>query len=511
MTEKGLSKSKYTKFRQCPKALWLRVYSPEKAVEDAQAESRFAAGNAVGDLAMELFGNYTEVTTHKPDSSLDLKAMLEKTQQCLSNGTNIICEASFTHNGCYCAVDILKKTDNGYAIYEVKSSSASEEEEKAKKDKLQVYAQDIAYQKWALTQCGVNVTGTYLVRLNSDYVRGDELDISQLFIITDMADDVTKEYPLIEHFINNARQTLQSPTEPEAPLTEYCHKPYHCEFWDYCAQLHQLPTPSVFDLYRKPFSGKLKLYNKGKVKFDDITDEKLSDFQQMQVECTISGTTHIDREEIAKFLKKLSYPLYFLDFETMQVVIPQYKGTRPYQQITFQYSLHYIEKEGGELKHKEFLGESGTDPRRALAEQLCRDIPKNVCVTAYNKSFECTRIKELADAFPNLREHLLNIRSHIVDLWDPFKDGHYYTPAMGGSTSIKHVLPALWPDEPSLDYHNLDSRCQNGGHAMTIFPLIKDMEPAEQQATRQALLDYCCLDTYAMVKVWEKLKEVLNS
>jgi hypothetical protein len=153
------------------------------------------------------------------------------------------------------------------------------------------------------------------------------------------------------------------------------------------------------------------------------------------------------------------------------------------------------------------LGVSGEDPRRALAEQLCKDIPKNVCVTAYNKSFECTRIKELAQAFPDLSDHLLNIRDHIVDLWDPFKAGHYYVPAMGGSTSIKYVLPALWPGEPSLDYHNLDERCQNGGNAMTIFPQIKDMEPAEQAATRKALLAYCCLDTYAMVKVWERLKE----
>ena len=113
----------------------------------------------------------------------------------------------------------------------------------------------------------------------------------------------------------------------------------------------------------------------------------------------------------------------------------------------------------------------------------------------------------MAQAFPDLSDHLLNIRDHIVDLWDPFKAGHYYVPAMGGSTSIKYVLPALWPGEPSLDYHNLDERCQNGGNAMTIFPQIKDMEPAEQAATRKALLAYCCLDTYAMVKVWERLKE----
>ncbi len=501
----GLSKSKYTKFRQCDKALWLRVNRPELAKEDPQAAARFEAGNEVGDLAMLLFGPYVEVTEYKDSGSLDLQAMMAKTQQCLQDGTENICEASFSYKGCYCAVDILRKEPNGYAIYEVKSSTGSEEGDEKKKDKLEVYAQDIAYQKWVLTHCGINVVGTYLVRLNSDYVRGEELDIQQLFITTDMRELVANEFPNIETYINSALSTLQSTAEPEQVLTMYCHKPYHCEFWEYCTQ--HFPKPSVFDLYKMRFDKKLKLHDEGKLRFEDVQHEKLTDFQKMQLVCTLQNTEHIDRDAIREFMQQLSYPLYFLDFETMQVVVPQYPGTRPYQQITFQYSLHYIEEEGGELKHKEFLGVSGEDPRRALAEQLCKDIPMNVCVTAYNKSFECTRIKELAEAFPDLAAHLLNIREHIVDLWDPFKAGHYYVPAMGGSTSIKYVLPALWPSDPSLDYHNLDERCQNGGAAMTIFPRIKDMEPEEQKATRQALLDYCCLDTYAMVKVWERLKE----
>lgn len=189
-------------------------------------------------------------------------------------------------------------------------------------------------------------------------------------------------------------------------------------------------------------------------------------------------------------------------------MIPKYQGTHPYQQVTFQYSLHYIEHEGGELKHREFLGISGEDPRRALAEQLCKDIPLNVCTTAYNKAFECTRLKELAEAFPDLAPHLLNIESHIVDLLDPFRAGYYYLPAMNGSFSIKKVLPALFPDDPELDYHNLSGGVQNGGEAMSIYPQIQFMEPEKQKKARRALLDYCCLDTLAMVKLWEKLREV---
>jgi hypothetical protein len=124
--------------------------------------------------------------------------------------------------------------------------------------------------------------------------------------------------------------------------------------------------------------------------------------------------------------------------------------------------------------------------------------------------FECGRIRELAKLYPDLSDHLLNIADHIIDLIDPFRAGDYYVPAMCGSFSIKSVLPALFPDNDELNYHNLDERCQNGGNAMTLFPRIQFMEPEEAAASREALLRYCELDTWAMVKVWEKLKEVIK-
>lgn len=209
-------------------------------------------------------------------------------------------------------------------------------------------------------------------------------------------------------------------------------------------------------------------------------------------------------------MKKIKYPLYFLDFETMMFAIPPYDGLKPYQQIPFQYSLHFQATKGGTLYHTEYLAESGVDPRRGIAEQLCKDIPLDSCVIAYNKSFEEGRLKELAESFPDLRAHLLNIANHLVDLIVPFRKGHYYLPAMGGSLSIKSVLPALFPDDPSLDYHNLVGGVQNGGEAMSVFPKIKDMPEPQKSQTRKALLDYCKLDTLAMVKILEKLYDAVK-
>lgn len=507
----GLSKSKYTLFCQCPKALWLKTFDPDKATVDPSVEARFAAGNDVGDLAMGMFGDFVEVTVKNADGSLDLGAMITKTQDCLAQGVKNICEASFSFNDDefgtnYCAVDILHKQDGGYAIYEVKSSTGNDTPKKNKPEDLLKYARDIAYQKWVLEKCGIKVTGTYLVRLYTEYVLDGELDINNLFHITDMKELVAEESVKVENNVRLAVKVLAEKNEHICDIGECCKKPYPCAFWAYCSK--HIPANSVFNLYKMSFNDSLKLYNQGIVTFDDVAKVKLTDKQQIQVESTLNDTIIINKEGIRKFLTKLSYPLYFLDFETEQPVLPKFQGTSPYQQIPFQYSLHWIEHEGGELKHTEFLGNGVDDPRRALAEQLCKDIPMDVCTTAYNKSFECTRLKELAEAFPDLAEHLLNIADHIVDLLDPFQGGYYYAPAMDGSFSIKKVLPALFPDEPALDYHNLTGGVQNGGDAMTIYPQMGTMTPEERDKTRKALLEYCRLDTFAMVKVWEKLREV---
>ena len=494
------SKSKYCLAWQCPKLLWLNKYKPELKPEDPSLQARFDEGNVVGDMAMQLFGDFTEVTAFKDDGKLDLNKMLDLTKECLANGTENICEASFNYNGLYCAVDILHKENGGYAIYEVKSSTHAPH----------IYAVDISYQKYVLEHCGVNITGTYLICIDPEYVRGEELDIHKFFQIIDMSRDVNDELQNVPSLLRKAEQIYSLKDEPKKDIGEHCRDPYECAFWGYCTK--HLPTPNVFDLYRMSFKKALEHYYNGQIGFNDLLfDSSITNAKQLRQMLHNASVQpdDIDKDGIRDFLDTLSFPIYFLDFETMQPVIPQFPGTKPYAQIPFQYSLHYIEYEGGPLLHKEFLAESGANPLRAIAERLCEDIPMNVCVTAYNKAFECTRLKELAGYFPNLAEHLLNIESNMKDLLVPFQSGYYYNKAMGGSFSIKSVLPALFPNDPALDYHNLD-QIHNGGEAMTIFPQIQYMNEEDKATTRHNLLKYCELDTFAMVKLWEKLKEVLE-
>ena len=354
----NLSKSKYCGLWQCPKIAWMRKYKPEELVIDEGTQARMDAGNEVGDLAMGLFGDFVEVTAYNNDR-IDLSQMILNTQKEMAKGTPIICEASFDYNGLYCAVDILKKEGDGWAIYEVKSST---------KDDKPIYHADVAYQKYVLEHCGVNVTGTYLVVLNNEYIFDGTLKLDELFRITDVSEEVANETGRIEYNLAIAEKILNDPDEPNIDLSPSCNNPYKCAFWNYCAK--DVPSPSVFDLYRLQFKKKIEYYRKGMVTYEDlICDPKMTNQQRLrQMDYYLNDKgTYVDKEAIREFLDTLTYPLYFLDFETMMPVIPVYIGTKPYQQITFQYSLHYIEEEGGELKHKEFLAESGPELAWGLA------------------------------------------------------------------------------------------------------------------------------------------------
>ncbi len=492
----GLSKSKFVRFIQCPKAAWLDAHCPQECDDGVAVKALLKEGNEVGDLAMGLFGDFEEITSYNADGSLDIDKMISKTKELLSSGCPVICEASFSYEGLYCAVDILKKTSGGYAIYEVKSST------EVKKTHLV----DVAYQRYVLGMCDVPVTGVYIVHINPDYVRRGDIELGKLFRVSDVTETVKKYMQSVAAAIDEAERVVCG-GEPNIGISESCFSPYACGYFGYCKRECVIPEKSVLDIYRLPKKQKFAMIDSGIKSFDDVANSgvKLSAMQARQVDYALRDLPpHVDAVGLKKFLGTLSYPLYFLDFETAQPIVPLYDGTRPYEQIIFQYSLHIVNGEGEEPAHKEFLGDSDENPERKLAERLVADIPPDVCVLAYNKAFECERIAELAKKFPDLAERLLCVRANIKDLLDPFRKGYYYVRAMGGSFSIKSVLPALFPNGDGLSYGELD--VHNGSEAMALFPAIKNMSPEDAAKARSDLLKYCALDTLAMVKILEVLR-----
>lgn len=498
MSEYHFSKSRYCSGVQCPKMLWLKKNMPDEFNKAVMNEDVLATGNEVGDLAMGLFGEYTEVPFAE-----DLGAMIDATSRLIADGVKTICEASFTYNGCFCSVDILKNLGgNNIELYEVKSSAEVKD----------VYKDDVAFQNYVLTNLGFNVQKVCVVHINNKYVRHGELNLNELFTVVDLTECAKSKFDEVAANVAKLREYMEQEAEPVCKIGMQCFNPYDCGFFKHCAV--GLPAdgkPSVFDVDRLHKDKKLKFYDEGLITFDQLYNAGVLNgnyLQQVEVEVK-NLPSQINREEVKGFLNTLRYPLYFLDFETFNPAVPLYDNSSPYQQIVFQYSLHYIEEEGGELKHKECLAYPGCDPRRQVAEQLCRDIPLDVCSVAFNMGFEKGKIKALADLYPDLREHLMNIHDNMKDIMTPFQKRWYYTKEMQGSYSIKYVLPALYPDDPSLNYTGLEG-VHNGGEASNTFLAMQKMDKAELEKWRGYLLKYCELDTFAMVKVLNKLKAAVK-
>ncbi len=289
----------------------------------------------------------------------------------------------------------------------------------------------------------------------------------------------------------------------------HCTSPYPCGFRAWCWRA--VPRPGVFDLAGWQAARRFRLYDAGVATLDDVAADaglRLSALPARQLEAWTTGAEVIaDAPALRRFLDGLWYPLAFLDFETFQQAVPPFDGTRPYEQIPSQFSLHIYEGPKSPLVHREFLVEAGADPRRAVAEALVAAVPAGACVLAYNMSFEKAVIRDLAAAFPDLADVLGDIRGNVRDLMTPFRSGACYAAAQGGSTSIKAVLPALFPDDPELDYHALPG-VANGSEAMAAFADLAGLPPEEAAAVRAGLLAYCRLDTLAMVRVWERLREL---
>ena len=493
-----LSKSRYCKVVQCEKIIWLNKYKPECAVFEDK-EAIFATGREVGELAKGLFGDYEDIEFDK-----NLSVMIEKTDKLMQDKPNVITEASFSYDNNFCSVDILKNDVDGVEIYEVKSSTNLE--------KHPIYLDDVAYQYFVLSSLGLNVKKACIVLINNKYKLEQELDINQLFRFEDVTDiAILKQDEIRDNIglINNYMGMYGKDNEPQKGIGEHCCNPYSCEFWQYCTR--DLPKPNVFDL-RKYIqrSTKFKKYYENKISFEDLEHEKLSEKCLEQIDFELyNREPKIEKEPIKEFLSKLKYPLYFIDYESFNPAIPEYEGTKPYQQIPFQYSLHIIREEGAQPEHEEFLAEVDDDNLiRHFAESMINALPEDGSVIVYNRIFEESLVnKKLAEMYPDLKNEIERINNNIVDIKKPFSDRNYYVKEMAGSASLKDVLPALYPNDPELDYDGLDL-VHNGKQASQAFLSLKYKSPEEQKPIREALLKYCELDTLAMVKIFNRFIEV---
>lgn len=490
----NLSKSLYTKGIQCPKALWLKKYKPSVLTPpDESALAVFDTGNIVGDFACQLFPHGKEVPYSK-----NYDEMIATTKQWLDEKVETIYEATFNFSGILVMVDILTISNGEIFIYEVKSSTEIKD----------IYLHDVSIQYYVLQNLGFKIKSANVIHINNEYIRGDELDINQLFKIVDVTNEVISMQSNIPNVLNKFEAYLEDrENEPNIDIGKHCNTPYECDAKEYCWKVQrQIPDYSIFNIFNLGSKKQIELYSRGIINIDDIPhDFDMTAIQAGAVENYKSKITYIDIENIKSFLQNLTYPIYHLDFETYQQAIPEYKGLKPFEQIPFQYSLH-IEYEDGRLEHKEYLAQDSVNSRYELAKKLCDDIPSDVTVLAYNMSFEKGVIARLANSFLAFEKHLLSINENMQDLMTPFQKKWYVTPSMQGSYSIKYVLPALVPEFEKA-YKELEG-VQNGSQAMNAFARLASLDDEEKQKLRNSLLEYCKLDTLAMVKILDILKNI---
>lgn len=490
----NLSKSRFIKGMQCQKLLWLLAHKKDALSPPSKEQMQiFSIGNEVGELACELFPNGARI--HFCDG---ISHNAKRTKELLDSGTSVIYEATFIYEGIVVMVDILQNTPQGLIINEVKSSTSVKE----------VYIYDLSVQHYVITHCGYSVKEANLIHLNTDYKRGESLDLVKLFVKVPCLESMQEFVPKIPTILQEFASTLKRQDEPSIDIGLHCDDPYSCEAKPYCweAQRGIKGEDSIFNLAWLNSNKKLELYRQGVLRFSDIKDMDTLNYKQiLQVECFQQKSVHIQKDKIKEFLQSLRYPIYHLDFETFQPALPRFVGTCAYEQIPFQFSLH-IQHKDGKLEHKEFLAKSGVDPRSDLIKALLDSIPQNAFILAYNASFEKGVIERLAASFPQYEKELLHIASQIEDLMTPFGSRHYYHYKQNGSHSIKVVLPALVPQMESA-YKEL-SLVHNGGEAMECFGALESMPKEKQIEYRKALLAYCKLDTLAMVEIIKALQEL---
>lgn len=489
---RNFSKSKLVALRQCEKRLWLEVNRPELRKDSEQAEYRFQVGHQVGDMARSLFDPEGKGKLIDIDKEGFAAAFARSTE--LLKHRQPVFEAGFSAGGALAFADVMLPNDPpgelSWHMIEVKSSTSVKD----------YHRDDIAVQSYVAEVAGVLLASVSVAHIDSSWTYPGNSDYSGLLKVNDLTEEALARHAEVQDWIVKAGSVVEQPQEPDIAVGPQCDSPFECGFYPYCSRNEPKPEYPVNWLPRFSSAKVRELAESGIDDLRDVPDTLLNDRQLRVKRHTLDDQTYFDVVGAVADLAPYPLPAQFLDFETIQFPVPMWAGTRPYQQIPFQFSLHTLSADG-QLGHAEFLDLSGGDPSARFANaliRLCGAVPLPIFV--YNATFERSRISELADRLPGNRQALLALNERIVDLL-PIARERYYHPSQQGSWSIKAVLPAVVPE---LRYSDLDG-VQDGGMAMEAF--LEALHPQttsdRRQAIRNQLLAYCKLDTYAMVRLWQ--------
>jgi predicted RecB family nuclease len=488
-----ISKSKFIAGCQCPKRLYWQVHEPELAAEPGAASAAvMEQGQEVGLLARQLCPGGVEV-----DGSGGLGQALRATRELVANReVPAIFEATVENAGVLVRVDVLqRRRDNRWRLIEVKSSTDLREDA--------FHLEDVALQYRVLTRGGMDVASCCLAHVNRSYVfQGGNIDVRHFFRIRNVTRRIEKLQHDMTFRLRALFSVLNQPKTPNFPAGSQCTAPVVCEFYERCNPPR--PSDHVGYLPRIQASAVEELVEIGVESIRDIPDDfPLNERQRRAANCVQTGEPWYSTE-LGKEMSGLKYPLYFMDFETINPAIPRFARMRPYDQLPFQWSVHVQREPKVEPEHHEFLAMDRSDPRREFVSSLCDALGKKGSIVVYNAAFESQRLADLAAWLPEYSARIKKIQARLWDLL-PVIRNHVYHPSFGGSYSLKSVLPALIP---TMSYAGMT--VADGADAGLAWESLVRGAPneAESERIRKALLAYCGQDTLALVRLVETLRSI---
>lgn len=490
-----ISKSEYIMFLKHPAWLWLKKHDKSKLPQpDAQLQAMFDAGHLFEEYAEKLFPEAIKLGFQTYEDYLNLPF---KTQQILENGTKTIFQGRLEINNVTCIFDVLDKVgDNEYDLVEIKSSTSAKVE----------HEYDLAFQLHVLEAAGLKIRNIKVLHVNRDFVRNGEIGHKELIATTDITQNVRALEAETKQNIKKAFEVIES-SEMPSMSPRYAGLGALGEWLEIYKSINgELGSHHIYNIASaNPIAlGQLEDLHIEHMK-DIPEDFRLKPKQLWQVNAHRAGQRHMDAEKIKGFIGSFKFPLYFLDYETLMGVIPPFDGLKPYQQLPFQYSLHLLEDAKSKPKHYEYLHKENSDPTLPLVKQLKRDIGAKGTVIVWNESFEKSCNDLMGVLQPDFSDFLLSVNKRVKDLMIPFFRGWFVDKEFAGSASIKKVLPVL---VDTLSYHDLDIREGGSAQALWMETFLNGGNAGQKEKITRDLLEYCKLDTLAMVEIYKLLTEI---
>lgn len=447
------TKTDFMKYVECPVYLWLSKYRPDLLPEDTPEKRRILEmGRAVDDFSRNLFPGGVVAEGYNQEG-------WQNTQKLMAGSAQTLFQPTVVADPLTCRADIMTRNNKikGWDINEVKMATS------VKKD----YPYDVAFQQICFENAGMKITGANLIHINNQYIRKGKIDPQKLFISEDITGAVFEKMPETKKLIPLALEVLERQKVPDKEFLALCPNPRTCEY--------------------------LKIY--------------LESIGQKPEAMEIKPST--DYAGIKERLSELQYPLYFLDYETHSSAIPPFDGTRPYQNIPFQYSLGVKEAPDAGTQYLELLVRKFENPVPALLSRLKKDIGAKGSIIVWNESFEKGCNDEMTRMEPAYADFLQKVNNRIFDLMIifKFKNQLYVRSEFQKSASLKVVLPIICPE---LSYNNL--AIQEGAAASAAWSTLTGLNISEAEKARLAddMLKYCKRDTEAMVCILDKLSKEIK-